>query len=60
MNRAILSDTMSSDITKEKLANIIKRLLKTDTDLHFLQELRREDLEKLVACVRDRIDRLEK
>ena len=51
---------MSGDITKEKLTNIIKELLKTDTDLRFLQELRREDLEKLVACVRDRIYRLEK
>jgi len=51
---------MSGDITKEKLANIIKELLKTDTDLRFLQELRREDLEKLVACVRDRVYRLEK
>ncbi len=51
---------MSGDITNEKLTNIIKGLLKTDTDLHFLQDLRREDLEKLVACIRDRIDRLEK
>jgi hypothetical protein len=51
---------MSGDITKEKLTSIIKELLKTDTDLRFLQELCREDLEKLVACVRDRIDRLEK
>jgi len=55
-----LANTMSGDITKEKLINIIKGLLKTDTDLRFLQELRREDLEKLVASVRDRIDRLEK
>ena len=54
------SRTMSGDITKEKLTTIIKGLLKTDTDLRFLQELRKEDLEKLVACVRDRIDRLEK
>jgi hypothetical protein len=51
---------MSGDITKEKLTSIIKELLKTDTDLCFLQELRREDLEKLVACIRDRIYRLEK
>ncbi len=51
---------MSADITKERLTSIIKELLKTDTDLRFLQELRKEDLEKLVACVRDRLDRLEK
>ena len=54
------SAAMSNDITKEKLIDIIKGLLKTDTDLRFLQELHRGDLEKLVACVRDRIDRLEK
>ncbi len=51
---------MSADITKEKLTSIIKELLKTDMDLRFLQELRKEDLEKLVASIRDRIDRLEK
>ena len=51
---------MTADITKEKLTNILKGLLKTDADLRFLQELRREDLEKLVACVRDRVYRLEK
>jgi hypothetical protein len=51
---------MSGDITKEKLTSIIKELLKTDTDLRFLQELRREDLEKLVACIRDGLDRLGK
>ena len=55
-----LTNTMGADITKEKLIHIIKGLLKTDTDLRFLQELRREDLEKLVASVRDRLDRLEK
>jgi hypothetical protein len=51
---------MSSDITKEKLTSIIKELLKTDTDLRFLEELRREDLEKLVACIRDGVDRPKK
>ncbi len=48
---------MYGDITKEKLTNIIRELLKTDTDLRFLEELRKEDLEKLVASVRDRLDR---
>jgi hypothetical protein len=51
---------MSGDITKEKLTSIIKQLLKTDTDLRFLHELRKEDLEKLVAIIRDRVDRVEK
>ncbi|MBP1731779.1 MAG: hypothetical protein H6Q55_2208 [Deltaproteobacteria bacterium] len=51
---------MTADITKEKLTSILKGLLKTDADLRFLQELRKEDLEKLIACIRDRIDRFEK
>jgi hypothetical protein len=51
---------MSADITKDKLITIIRQLLKTDTDLRFLQELRKEDLERLVAAIRDRVDRVEK
>jgi hypothetical protein len=51
---------MTGDITKEKLTSMIKQLLKTDADLRFLQELRKEDLEKLVATIRDRVDRVEK
>ena len=51
---------MDEDMTKERLVGILQELLKTDEDLDFLKELKREDLEKLVACVRDRIDRSEK
>jgi len=51
-----LSIPMEKDMTKEKLVRIIQELLKTGHDLSFLDELKREDLEKLVACVRDRID----
>ncbi len=41
----------------EKLVRIIQDLLKTDHDLDFLKRLKKEDLETLVACIRDRIDR---
>ena len=44
-------------MTKEKLINIIKGLLDTDVDLRFLLQLKKDDLETLVACIRDRIDR---
>ena len=44
------------DMTREKLVKIIQELLKTDYNLDFLTVLKREDLEKLVACIRDRID----
>ena len=43
---------------KEKLVEKIKELLKADSDLNFLLELRREDLEKLLACIRDRVDKV--
>ncbi len=45
-------------MTKEKLVEKIKELLKTDNDLDFLLELKKEDIEKLVACIRDRVDRI--
>jgi hypothetical protein len=45
------------DMNNDKLIKIIQELLKTDDGLDFLRELKREDLEKLVACIRDRIDR---
>ena len=45
-------------MTKEKLVEKIKDLLKTDNDLNFLLELKKEELERLVACIRDRVDRI--
>ena len=45
-------------MTKEKLVDKIRELLKTDTDLDFLLALKNEDLERLVACIRDRIDQI--
>jgi len=47
-----------ANMTKEKLVDKIKELLKTDADLNFLLSLNREELETLVACVRDRVDHL--
>ena len=43
-------------MTKEKLVDKIEELLKTDIDLNFLLELKKEELERLVACIRDRVD----
>jgi hypothetical protein len=48
---------MDKDMNKEKLVRIIQELLVTDQDLSFLAELKKEQLERLVACIRDRIDR---
>jgi len=43
-------------INREKLVRIARELLKTDQDLGFLKDLKKEHLERLVACIRDRID----
>ncbi len=43
-------------MTKEKLIDKIRDLLKTDNDLRFLVELKKEDLEDLIACIRYRLD----
>jgi hypothetical protein len=43
-------------MSKEELVKILKRLLKTETDLDFLLELKKEDLERLVAVVRGRLE----
>jgi hypothetical protein len=47
-------------MTKERLTKIIQELLQTDTNLHFLDGLEQEDLEKLVAVIRDRVGQLHK
>ena len=45
-------------MTKEKLVEKIRELLKTDNDLNFLLEMKNKDLESLVACIRDRVDQV--
>lgn len=42
-------------MTKEKLVAKIQKLLETDIDLSFLMELKEEELERLTACIRDRL-----
>ena len=43
-------------MTNAELVKKIKELLMTDADLDFLLVLKRNDLEKLVACIRARVD----
>jgi hypothetical protein len=45
-------------MTDEELVEKIKELLKTDADLDFLLGLKRQELERLVACIRARIDQV--
>ena len=47
-------------MTKEKLIEIIRTLLKTDADLRFLSQLKEKELETLVACIRQRTDQIGK
>ena len=47
-------------LTKEELIKKIGELLKTDFDLDFLEILKVEDLETLIACIRDRVDQVAK
>ncbi len=46
-------------MTKEKLIEMIQRLLRTETDdvdLSFLAKLSKPELETLVSCIRYRVD----
>ena len=43
---------------KEKLIEIIQGILDSDIDLSFLLKLKQKELETLVACVRERVDRV--
>ena len=45
-------------MTKEELVEKIRKLLKADDDLSFLLQLRLEDLETLIASIRDRVDQV--
>ncbi len=40
------------------MAELIREILKTDNNLDFLLELKKEELERLVACIRDRVDQV--
>jgi hypothetical protein len=43
-------------MNKEKLIEILRGLLSTDIDLSFLLQLKAQEIETLVACVRERVD----
>jgi len=47
-----------SGMTNEELLKKVKELLKTDADLGFLLALNKKDMEKLVACIRGRLDQV--
>jgi len=42
-------------MTKDQLVAKIKELLKTDADMEFLLDLKRKEIETLIACIRDRV-----
>jgi len=42
-------------MTKEQIIAKIKDLLSTDADLEFLLDLKKKDIETLIACIRDRV-----
>ena len=44
-------------MTKEKLIETIRRLLKTDADLNFLLVLKESEIETLLACIRSEVGR---
>ena len=46
----------SKIMTKEKLIGIIQGILGAEGDLSFLLQLKKSELETLVACIRARID----
>ena len=46
----------TGSLTKEKLVKIVRRILRTDHPLDFLMNLRKQDLETLAACIRERVD----
>lgn len=43
-------------MTKEKLIEIMQGILETDVDMRFLLQLKANELEKLIACIRERVD----
>ncbi len=47
-----------SSMTKDELVKKINELLKTDIELNFLLNLKKEEIERLVACIRERVDQV--
>ena len=46
-------------MTKERLLEILREILGTEFDLGFLIKLEREEIETLIASIRDRLDRVD-
>ena len=44
------------NVSKEELIKILQKILKTETNLDFLLDLKKEDLERLVAIIRGRLE----
>ncbi len=44
-------------MTKDEIIKTIQRILKTDVDLRFLLQLKKADLEILLACIRGELNR---
>ena len=53
-------DRENNTMNKTELLEIIKKLLKTETNLDFLLNLPESDLETLVVCIREQFDGLGK
>jgi hypothetical protein len=54
------TDRENNIMNKTELLEIIKKLLKTETNLDFLLNLPGSDLETLVVCIKERFDQLGK
>ena len=44
-------------MTKGELVGKIREILKTDNDLSFLLQLKKKEVETLIACIRDKVDK---
>jgi len=53
-------ESSEKSLTKDTLVGIIAGLLETNADLDFLLKMEQRELETLVACIRDRVDRAAK
>jgi hypothetical protein len=53
-----LFEARMSSMTKDELVKKINELLKTDIEMNFLLNLKKEEIERLVACIRERVDRV--
>jgi len=51
-----MQGTAGENIPKEKLLQIIGKLLRSDLDLTFLLKLEQREIEQLVAAIRERVD----